>query len=59
MIGAIGRLTKQKNIKFSINVFNQIYKDIHNPFLVICGDGPQEELLKDYSTELGLNKNVR
>ena len=50
-------LTKEKNLPFLIKAFGQIKKELPNTTLVITAQGPLEEELKDYCTELGLTVN--
>lgn len=47
IVGHIGRLTKQKNTLFIIDIFNEIYKKEPKAKLLIIGDGNlREEMLK-------------
>ena len=54
----IGRLGLEKNIFFLLDCFHQIYDCYPNVKLLIIGDGPQRQLLKDRVNELNLTKHV-
>ncbi len=57
VFGYIGRTSPEKNIKLIISAFAKLkYKD--NAVLLIVGGGPQLEILKEYSKELGLTDNI-
>lgn len=59
VIGAVGRLTRQKNIGFLINSFAELVKRDSNSILLIIGEGEEEKALKELSHSLGLDKTVR
>lgn len=50
-----GRLEKQKNIGFGIQVFSELLKQNPDCFLMIIGDGPLKESLQQEAKTLGLN----
>ena len=56
--GNIGRLTKQKNQDFLIDVFSGVYKKNNNSTLLIVGSGELEYSLKEKVTALGLKESV-
>ncbi len=58
VIGTIGRLSKQKNQKFAIDVFKEVYEKNNNAELIIVGNGELEKELKSYVNKLNLNNNV-
>lgn len=47
VIGHIGRFTEQKNHKFLINIFKEIYKKNKNIVLFLVGDGELHEKIKE------------
>ena len=59
VIGAVGRLTRQKNIEFLIRTFEEICKRDSNSILLIIGEGEEEKTLKELSHSLGLDEKVR
>ncbi len=58
IIGSVGRFTKQKNQKFSIDVANELTKTKKNVVLLLIGSGPMLEEMKQYALQKGLEKNV-
>ncbi|MGL9893706.1 glycosyltransferase [Enterococcus mundtii] len=58
VFASIGRLSKQKNQKFLIDIFNEIHKELPNSKLLIVGEGQELENLKAKSEKLGLNNEV-
>jgi glycosyltransferase involved in cell wall biosynthesis len=54
----VGRLGKEKNIKFLIDAFSQLVKSNSDIKLVIVGDGPAKGELENYAIELGLEGRV-
>lgn len=59
VIGHIGRFVKQKNHEFLIDIFNEIHKQNKNILLLLAGEGPLKEEVKEKVKELGLEKNVQ
>lgn len=59
VIGNIGRFVQQKNHKFLIEIFKEIYTKNNNSILLLVGQGPLEEEIKNKIKLLGLNDNVR
>jgi len=57
-IVSIGRLTKQKNFGFLIDVFNIIQKKHENLNLFILGDGEEKKKLDKKIKDLGLSKKI-
>ena len=54
----VGRINKLKNIFFIVDSL-KIYKEMNNNFkMLFVGTGQDEEKLKEYVKELGLDKNV-
>jgi len=58
VIGHIGRFVKQKNHKFLIEVFNEIFKRNKNSILLLIGDGPLKKEIEQKVNELNLSNNV-
>ena len=58
VIGHVGRLTKQKNHKFLLQIFKNFLSKNKNSILLLIGEGELEEELKEYSKELGIINNV-
>lgn len=56
--GHIGVFTNQKNHKFLIELFNQIYKTNKNVKLFLFGVGPNQEAIKELVGKLGLQNHV-
>ena len=54
----VGRLIKWKKVEMLINVFAQIFAKYPQAELIIVGNGPEEENLKNQVKILGLEKNV-
>jgi 1,2-diacylglycerol 3-alpha-glucosyltransferase len=54
----VGRLGKEKNIKFLIDVFSKIQKNHNDVILMIIGDGPARLELEEYARVLGVEKDV-
>ena len=54
----LGRLGKEKNIEFIIDVYNSIAKEEPRTKLLLVGDGPDEDFLRKKSLEYGIFKNV-
>ena len=59
VIGHIGRFVKQKNHEFIIDVFNEIHKENKNAMLLLVGQGPLTDEIKEKVKELKLTKNVK
>lgn len=55
---SVGRLGKEKNFQFLIDVFARSHKKHPNTCLVLVGGGPEEENLKSRANELGLADKV-
>lgn len=58
IIGHIGRFEKQKNHKFIIDVFKQIKKCKSDSTLMLIGVGKEEDYVKNYALELGVNQDI-
>lgn len=58
VIGNVGRLHFQKNQEFAIKVFNEYYKGNKDSYLVLVGQGEDEDKLRTQVDQYGLNENV-
>lgn len=54
----VGRLGKEKNIFFLMESFRLVHNKMANAVLVLVGDGPEKEELKNKAAELDLEKKV-
>ena len=59
VIGNIGRLHFQKNQAFLLEIFKEICNINENSYLLIGGQGEEEEKLKAKAKELGIEENVK
>jgi glycosyltransferase involved in cell wall biosynthesis len=58
LIGAIGRMVRQKGFKYLIQAIPDIVRDIPDPKFLFVGDGPLRERLEALSEELRVKDNV-
>lgn len=58
VVGHIGRFSYQKNHKFLIDIFNEIYKENSNAVLLLLGCGELEKQIREKVHALGLDKEV-
>jgi len=56
---AIGRLTKQKNFSFLIDIFKKINKNDKDLKLIIFGSGEEKKSLEKKISFFSLNKNIQ
>lgn len=54
----VGRLGKEKNIKFLIDVFYQIQQTNEDVTFVVVGDGPARSELEEYARQLGVMEKI-
>lgn len=59
VIGHIGRFVAQKNHDFLIDIFNEIHKKNNNSVLLLAGQGPLMEAVKNKVKELNLDDSVK
>ena len=59
VIGHIGRFVEQKNHRFLIDIFNEIHKKNNNTLLLLAGQGPLMNEIKEKVKDLKLDKNVK
>lgn len=58
VIGHVGRFVEQKNHRFLIDIFNEIHKQKEKSILLLVGQGPLMEEIKEKVKKLGLEKQV-
>lgn len=58
VIGHVGRFVEQKNHKFLIDIFNEFHKKNNNSILLLVGQGPLMEKIKEKVESLGLRYSV-
>lgn len=58
LIGHVGNVRKQKNHDFLVNVFKEYYKLNSNSKLLLVGDGPLLDSIKEKVKLMGLQDNV-
>lgn len=58
VIGLVGRLSKQKNHKYMLDVFSKLVKIKTNSKLLLCGEGELETEIRDKTIELGIEDKV-
>jgi phosphatidylinositol alpha-mannosyltransferase len=54
----VGRLEKRKGLKYLLKAFAELESILPNSELIIAGDGPDREKLKDFADDLGI-QNIR
>lgn len=59
VIGHIGRFVAQKNHTFLIDIFNEVHKEKENSVLLLVGQGPLENAIKEKVNKLGLENAVK
>lgn len=59
VIGHVGRFVEQKNHRFLIDIFNEVYKQNNNSILLLAGQGPLMEEIKEKVKNLRLEKCVK
>lgn len=58
-IGHIGRFVEQKNHRFLIDIFNEVHKKNNDSVLLLAGQGPLMEEIKEKVKKMKLNDCVR
>ena len=59
VIGHIGRFVPVKNHEFLLEIFNEVHKNNKKAILLLIGQGPMEENIKEKVKELKLTKSVK
>lgn len=58
VIGHVGRFMTQKNHKFLLDVFAELYKTDNKAYLVLLGDGELMDAMKERARQLGIENDV-
>ena len=58
LVTYIGRVAHEKNIEFLITVFAEVHRTVPEAMLVIAGEGPARESLRQMVARLGLERDV-
>jgi len=58
VIGTVGRLTLQKGQRYLLEAFSQLRGKFPGLVLLVVGDGPLKNELKNYAETLGIQKSV-
>ena len=59
VIGHVGRFVEQKNHRFLIDIFNEVHKQNKKSILVLVGQGPLMEEIKEKVKSLGIEDCVK
>ena len=59
VIGHVGRFVEQKNHRFLIDIFNEVHKQKENSILLLVGQGPLMQEMKEKAKNLGLENSVK
>lgn len=59
VIGHIGRFVAQKNHTFLIDIFNELHKKKKNSILLLIGQGPLMDAIKEKVEMLGISDSVK
>lgn len=54
----IGRISKEKSLTVCLDAIYVISREIPNVHFVIVGSGPDEEEIKQYAKDLGIEQNI-
>ena len=58
VIGHVGRFVEQKNHRFLIDIFNEVHKENKDSLLMLVGQGPLQDEIKEKVKSLGLENSV-
>lgn len=58
VIGHVGRFNNQKNHKFILKLFNEVLKKKNNCKLLLIGDGPLLDDIKNMSKKMNINNKI-
>ncbi len=59
VIGHVGRFVEQKNHRFLIDIFNEVHKQNKNSVLLLIGQGPLMDEMKQKVDSLGISDSVK
>jgi 1,2-diacylglycerol 3-alpha-glucosyltransferase len=58
LVTYVGRVAHEKNIEFLVNVFVEVRRTVTDAMLVVAGEGPARESLRQMVVRLGLERDV-
>jgi 1,2-diacylglycerol 3-alpha-glucosyltransferase len=58
LVTYVGRVAHEKNIEFLVNVFVEVRRTVTDAMLVIAGEGPARDSLRQLVVRLGLERDV-
>lgn len=58
VVGQVARLAPEKNQKFLLDIFSEVRKKDDTARLLLVGNGPMENELRDYAGKLGIEQYV-
>lgn len=58
VVGHVGRFVEQKNHRFIIDLFNELHKENNNYKLLLIGQGPLQDEMKQKVKDLGIENAV-
>ncbi|OBZ33314.1 glycosyltransferase family 1 protein [Megasphaera sp. DISK 18] len=58
VMGHVGRFTYQKNHEFLIDVFEKVHEKKEDSLLLLIGEGPEEDQIREKVASLGLTSQV-
>lgn len=59
VIGHVGRFVEQKNHRYLIDIFNEVHKQNEKSILLLVGQGPLMEEIKEKVKSLGIEDSVK
>lgn len=59
VIGFVGRLHEQKNLFRLLDIFAEVNRKKKTASLILVGEGPQKQELKEYAAKAGMAGNIR
>jgi glycosyltransferase involved in cell wall biosynthesis len=59
VVGGVGRLRRQKNFSFFLQVAREVLQNLPEVCFVIAGEGPEREKLESLAHDLGIASRVR
>lgn len=59
VIGHVGRFVEQKNHRFLIDIFNEVHRQNEKSILLLVGQGPLMEKIKEKVKSLGIEDSVK
>ena len=59
VIGHVGRFVTQKNHSFLLEIFNEVNKKNPNTILLLIGQGPLKDKIKEEAKKMGLENSIK